>query len=81
MATQKIWATRWALTKGIYEKEAKLSNGGEMATYKQDGYTVYLHGKDFHLTEVAAREHANAKVAKKIASMEKQLVKLRKLTF
>lgn len=81
MATTTVWVTRWALTKGVYIVEATLSNSGEMATYKQEGYSVYLHGKDFHLSDAKAKEHANEKVAKKIAALEKQLVKLKKLAF
>ncbi|AXC36525.1 hypothetical protein HOT57_gp81 [Pseudomonas phage phCDa] len=81
MTAQKIWVSRWALSKGIFEVAAQLSHNGKMATYSEENWTVYVHGNDFQLTEAEAREVANTKVAKKIAAIEKQLVKLKKLTF
>lgn len=76
-----IWVTRWALTKGILAVKAELTNDRLMATYKVGYYPVYVHRNDFHLTEEAAKARANEMVAKKIASTEKTLAKLKKLAF
>lgn len=78
-----IYITRYALTAGIQKVDATLHDDGTTASYKVEGHwiTAYVHGKDFWLTEGDAKKRANEMVAKKIASVEKQLVKLRKLTF
>lgn len=78
-----IYVTRYALTAGIQKVDAKIDDSGTMAHYKIEGHwsTSYVHGKDFWLTEAEAKVRANEMVAKKIVSTEKQLVKLKKLTF
>lgn len=78
-----IYVTRYALTKGIQKVDATLHDNGAMASYKMEGHwdTAYVHGKDFWRTEEDAKKRANEMVAKKVASTEKQLVKLKKLTF
>lgn len=77
----QIWVTRYALTKGIQQVTAEISNEGSMASYKVNGWTHYVHGKDFHRTLADAKAHANEMVTKKIVSVEKTLVKLKNLTF
>lgn len=78
-----IYVTRFALTVGIQKVEAKIHDNGAMASYRVEGHWIdtYVHGKDFWRTEEDAKARANEMVTKKIASIEKQLVKLKKLTF
>lgn len=84
--TEKIiWVTRWALTKGIKKVEARVDDDESYASYKDSdqygSWSVYLGSKDFHMTEKAAKERAQEMAAKKIVSVEKQLVRLKNLTF
>lgn len=79
----KIWVTRWALTGGIIQADAKLYEGKAMASYVPEGSfgSVFVHGDDFHLTEELAIQHAYIMRAKKIQSLNKQLEKIQKLSF
>lgn len=79
----KIWVTRWAITGGIIQADAKLHDSGTMASYKPDGSwsTVCVHGEDFHLTEELAIQRAYIMRAKKIQTLNKQLEKIQKLSF
>lgn len=78
-----IYVTRYALTGGIKKVEAKIHGCGTMASFKEgsQGFTQYVHGKDFWLTEEDAKARANEMLAKKIASAEKNLEKLKKMSF
>jgi hypothetical protein len=82
---QKIFITKCALTEGIKEAEMEV-------TLKDDYFKKKCHGKfngfltmffndDFHLTMEDAIEDAKKRQAKKIAYLEKQLLKLKKITF
>lgn len=77
----KIWITKYALTRGIVEVE--------MDAFKLDG--GYIYSKDDALTMFApgqwyadyafAVSRAEEMRKKKIASLEKQIERLRKLEF
>lgn len=79
----QIWVTKYALTAGVFKIDAKLSNTGEMASFKRKeaAFGEYAHGKDFHLTEDAARLRFEEMRKKKQESLVKQKAKIDNLTF
>lgn len=79
----KIYVTKYALTEGIQEMEAEESlHTDPMAVVRRKGtFDLYFHRKDWHPTREAAVIQANAMVAKKIKSIEKQMAKLKTLKF
>lgn len=83
MKKKTIYVTRWALTKGIQQVEAAVDDDGTYASYKPEGwfYSVYLHGRDFHLTKEAAKARAEEMRLRKIQTTEKALAKLKALGF
>lgn len=76
----KVFITKYALTQGILEEDAKTCSENMVMT-SRDGWTEYFHGKDWHETREEAVERARFMRVKKIASLENQLAKLRSLTF
>lgn len=77
----KVWITRYALTAGILEVDAKISEG--MASFKRtpDSYIEYVHGKDWHETKDQALMRAGEMKIAKLQSLEKQIKKVSKITF
>ena len=73
--------TRYALTEGIIECDAKVDESKNMATFTENGYTRYFHREDFHLSFDEAYNRAMDIKERKIKSLEKQLNKLRELSF
>jgi hypothetical protein len=86
----KVWITRYALTKGIYQIEGKINERAQ--TYFQanercqtnlqevEFYTSY--GKvDWHKTKEEAVVRAEEMRQKKIASLKKQIEKFEKMRF
>ena len=79
----KVWISKYALSKGIYEREVKQ---GEI--YPD---TVYINawresfhggeGKEWHKTREDAVRRAEEMRIKKIASLKKQIEKLEKMKF
>lgn len=77
-----IYVTKYALTAGPFKVEARLIEGKSMATYRAgDGYPIYVHGKDFWLTESEALADCERRRAAKLASIEKQKKKLNDMKF
>lgn len=79
----KVWVTKYALTKGIMEKEAELCDNtdGRMIRIKDNPYNEYYAGGEwFHTKEEAVQKAEELKV-KKIKSVKKQLEKLQNLKF
>lgn len=79
----KIWITKYALTDGIVEKEAKGLNGRLKV---EDGlFPWYLspkdEGKNWHRTKESAIARAEVMRNKKIASLKKQIEKLENMKF
>jgi hypothetical protein len=77
----RVFGTKYALTVGIEEFESDISNN--MVVRKQDGWPIYYHseGRQWHRTRAEARERAEKMRSDKIASLKKQLEKLKKLNF
>lgn len=85
---QKIFVTKYALTKGILEYDAEI-NEGEIIRGKTTRAYVSIpgcvlqgfYGSDFHLTRAEAVEQANKMVEDKIKSLNKKIAKLNNLKF
>lgn len=79
----KVFITKYALTKGIIEKEV------EIYSYMDGSKYAYVKGEfnGYKMTEDAFYNHENAiqkseeMRQKKIASLKKQIAKLEKLSF
>lgn len=86
-AMVKIWATKYALSDGISCHQADLDEDGFAYVKRSDRWGnehtnyYYGEGKDWHRTPEAALARAEEMRTAKIASLEKQIAKLRKLTF
>lgn len=76
----KVWISRYALTKGIFEVEVKQSPFYSDLVSSQSGYPYY-HKPDWHETKEEAIKRAEQMRVKKIASLRKQIEKLENLDF
>jgi len=80
--TVEIWATKYALTSGVAKYDAQISDG--MAVVRGAGHLrMFFHGegKEWHRTRGSAIHRAEQMRQDKIRSLERQLEKLRKLSF
>lgn len=78
----KVWITKYALTKGIYEAELKKEFSCRTIWIQRKGrYAESFDGKDWHKTKKAAIERAEEMQIKKIASLKKQIKKIESMTF
>jgi len=78
------WITKYALTEGIEVVEAELCSdiSDKMITYGGNGYlSQSAHGNDWHRTPESAIARAEKMRSAKIESMEKQIKKLKRMTF
>lgn len=78
----KVWITKYALTKGVLEKEVNICGDG-MVKEADNRFPVYYHGdgKERHKTKESAFAKAKEMRQKKIAFLRKQIEKLEKLRF
>jgi len=76
----KVWISKLALTKGIYEAEVAVSESGYVSETSTWGFGGRL-GRDAHETREAAVAAAEQMRLKKIASLKKQLTKLEAMKF
>lgn len=76
----KAWITKYALTKGILEKEVRDCGDG-MAEESENHFPTYYHGTDWHKDKQSAIAKAEEMRKKKIASLKKQIEKLEKMNF
>lgn len=78
----RVWITKYALTTGIYEIEAEITENGSAFDMHASLPTFYnKEGKDWHRTKEDAIQKAEAMRQKKIVSLKKQIEKLEKLKF
>lgn len=80
---EKIFITKYALTKGILEKEVEIRDYGygyEIA-YAKGEFSSYSLGKEAFRTREQAMERAEKMRLKKIASLKKQIEALEKMKF
>lgn len=76
----KVWITKYALTKGILEKEVEDCGDG-MVKDSESYLPSYYHGTDWHKDKKSAVAKAEEMRIKKISSLEKQIKKLEKMNF
>ena len=77
----KVWITKYALTKGIYDVEVEESSDPTMVIDRENLMYYHGEGRDWHRTEAAAKAHAILMVRARIASLKKSLVKLERMVF
>jgi hypothetical protein len=82
---QKVFITKYALTEGIKEAEMEVTLKDpyfkKKCSGKFNGFMTMFFNDEFHLTMEDAIKDAKKKQAKKIASLEKQLLKAKKINF
>lgn len=74
-----IWVSKYALTKGILKVE-NAETSDDFPIIAMCGYVSY-YGNDWHRTEAEAIARAEEMRVAKIKSLEKQITKLRAMTF
>lgn len=74
----KVFITQYALTRGIIESEAEIKN--DMAIIKGRHY-VYHPKPHWHLSEQLAKQQGEKMRIAKIASLQKQIDKLKNKYF
>ena len=79
----KVWISKYALSKGIYEQEVEQSESNpQMVTIRQGGWhSFHGCGKDWHLDKDSAQRKAHTMRQNKIVSLSTQISKLQKMTF
>lgn len=78
----KIFITKYALTKGIIERDVEeTALGRSVGFVAPDGLNQYVCGAEWHKERIAAVLRAKDMQRNKLASLEKQIAKLRKLEF
>lgn len=80
---EKVFITKYALTKGILEKEAGICDygNGHIRAYVKGEFSSYSLGKEAFRTREQAMERAEKMRLKKIASLKKQIEALEKMKF
>lgn len=76
----KAWVTKYALTKGILEKEVLVCGKGHVKE-DRDGFPIYYHGLEWQSTRESAIKRAEEMRKKKIASLKKKIENLEKMKF
>lgn len=76
----KIWITKYALTRGIIEREVE-DRGDGIVKDDSSYITSYYHKKDYCLDYESAIAKAEEMRKKKIESLKKQIEKLEKMKF
>ena len=77
------WITKYALSRGIIKTTARKC-GGKMISFRLNDKAVFdsvAHGNDWHLTLDDAIVRAEEMRRAKIASLQKQIVSLKKRAF
>ena len=78
----KVWITKYALTQGVYRCDVEtFDDSPRMVKDAGSMVPMYYHGNDWHETSDEAVAKAEKMRAAKIASLEKQIAKLRRLDF
>lgn len=79
----KVWITKYALTQGVLEKEVEQSSvTPNMVVSTANQFDCYHgEGRDWHRTPEAAADKAEEMRVFKIASLEKQIKKLKAMRF
>jgi hypothetical protein len=77
-----VYITKGCIVHGIRQAEVETCGTGMVLVSGQD-YPQYLHGegREWHTTFESAKRVAEDTVARKVASLNKQLIKLSKISF
>jgi hypothetical protein len=80
MATEfrKVWISKYALTRGVYEEEVHVQRDGEA---RDRGCRTYFAKGDWWETKEEALLKADAMRRAKIATLKNQVTKLEAMTF
>lgn len=76
----KVWITRYALSQGIEEVDGEVSEIPSILTYGRHGI-AFDEGRQWHRTREEAVVRAEAMRLAKIASLERQIAKFKKMRF
>ena len=76
-----VFVTKFALTRGVFGKEVRISRSAPDMAVTLDRWAMYLHKGEWFLTEEEAKADAENRRKKKIVSLKKQIEKLEKLKF
>ena len=86
--TVRVWITKYALTKGILERDVEdfclnTDPTGNIICINENGYRQYFHGKgnEWHDDKQSAIAKAEMMRKKKITKLEKQIEKLKNIKF
>jgi hypothetical protein len=78
----RVWITKYALTIGIYEIEARETSSPGMVGDANDPLSMFHgEGKEWHKSKEDAIQRAEIMKNKKIESLEKQLEKIKNIIF
>lgn len=77
----KVWISKYALTKGIYEVEVITTEFETMVVDKSNPTFMFYHKGEWHKTKEDAIKRAEEMRNKKIKSLEKQINKLKNMRF
>lgn len=78
----KFYVTKYALSSGVVEMDLNVTFGTSSVEYLRGGnWASFVRGRDAFENRDDAVKAANAARVKKIASLQKQIKKLEKLTF
>jgi hypothetical protein len=74
---QTVWCVKYALSSGIIELKGEISPDGYFRSYPYHLIGYFLSRKDYCLTVEEAVKEAERLRIKKIASLERQIAKVR----
>lgn len=78
----KFWISKYALTMGIYEIEAPVSEHGDDRRYASGGRSGFFRiGRDAHELREDAVAATEKKRTAKLASIQKQVARIKALNF
>jgi len=77
-----VFITKYALTSGIIECEMDVNEDGKSCYGKPKDFlfSTGFYGNDFHLTKEDAIKDCEKRKEKKIASLQKSIAKINKIT-
>lgn len=80
---KKVFITKYAFSIGIIECMMDIRTETKSCHGKPDALPFYteFYGSDFHLTKEEAVKDCEKRKEKKLVSLEKQILKIKKLSF
>ncbi|SHH02371.1 hypothetical protein SAMN05443549_11121 [Flavobacterium fluvii] len=80
---QKVFITKYFFSIGIIESVMEVSLEARSCYGKPDGFPFYteFYGTDFHLTKEDAVKDCEKRKEKKLRCLEKQILKIKKMSF